>query len=398
MRPRSNLIFGLVLLFPLAAATQKPPVSGEDRDPVAVAIDHLRNLEYDPAKQQLRDWVETHPADLRAQNYLATATLYQEMFRRGVLEAGVYGEGGDVFKPNKVPVTPEFQQQLFSILDKAQGVAEARLMNDSKDKDAMYWAGVGHGTRATYHFALRKEYMRALHEASAAYQYHSDVLKLDPAYVDAYLVVGVNNYVVGSLPWYIKALATLTGRHGDRAEGLQQIKKVTEQGNYAREDAKLMLAVLSQREKMYAEALFLYQGMASSYPRNYLLQYEVATLEGMLKDWKSAAHSYDVMLARHRAGEVGYENIPLTKVLYQSGQAHEHLQENEAALAQYAESAAQPGNDHYIYLSELAAANLEMRGQRPEAARPHYQRVIEAQPDSEERKTARSALKKLDKD
>ena len=55
-----------------------------------------------------------------------------------------------------------------------------------------------------------------------------------------------------------------------------------------------MLAVLSQREKMYPEALFLYQGMASSYPRNYLLQYEVATLEGMLKDWKSAAHSYDV--------------------------------------------------------------------------------------------------------
>ena len=48
---------------------------------------------------------------------------------------------------------------------------------------------------------------------SAAYQYHSDLLKLDPAYVDAYLVVGVNNYVVGSLPWYIKALATLTGRH-----------------------------------------------------------------------------------------------------------------------------------------------------------------------------------------
>jgi len=170
------------------------------------------------------------------------------------------------------------------------------------------------------------------------------------------------------------------------------------QGNYAREDAELMLAVLSQREKMYAEALFLYQGMASSYPRNYLLQYEVATLEGMLKDWKSAVHSYDVMLARHRAGEVGYENIPLTKVLYQSGQAHEHLQENEAALAQYAESAAQPGNDHYIYLSELAAANLEMHGQRPEAARPHYQRVAEALPDSEEGKIARNALKKLDKE
>ena len=67
-------------------------------------------------------------------------------------------------------------------------------------------------------------------------------------------------------------------------------------------------------------------------------------------------------------------------------------------MAQYAESAAQPGNDHYIYLSELAAANLEMRGQRPEAARPHYRRVAEALPESEEGKIARNALKKLDKE
>src|SRR5262249_32092400 len=155
------------------------------------------------------------------------------------------------------------------------------------------------------------------------YQYHSGLLKIDPAYVDAYLVVGMNNYVVGSLPWYIKALAALGGRHGDRVEGLRQIKQVTEQGNYAREDAKLMLAVLYQREKMYAPALSLYQAMARSYPRNYLLQYEVATLDGLLKDWNAAAQSYDVMLARHRAGESGYENIPLTKVLYQSGQSHE---------------------------------------------------------------------------
>ena len=66
-----------------------------------------------------------------------------------------------------VTVTPEFQQQLLSILNKAQGVAETRLKDDSKDKDAMYWAGVVHGTRATYHFALRKEYMPALHEAYA---------------------------------------------------------------------------------------------------------------------------------------------------------------------------------------------------------------------------------------
>jgi tetratricopeptide (TPR) repeat protein len=201
-------------------------------------------------------------------------------------------------------------------LDKSQQLAEDRLKGDPNDKDAMYWAGVGQGTRATYHFALRKEYIPALHKATAAYNYHAALLKLDPGYVDAYLVVGVNNYVVGCLPWYFKVFASLTtGRHGDRAEGIRQVKRATEQGNYAREDSKLMLAVLYQREKMYPQALALYQEMARSFPRNYLLQYEVSNLLGMTNDWKSAVDTCDSILNKHRAGDSGYENIPIAKVL-----------------------------------------------------------------------------------
>lgn len=47
----------------------------------------------------------------------------------------------------------------------------------------MYCAGVSHGTRATYHFALRKEYVPALREATKAYECHRDLLKLDPHYM-----------------------------------------------------------------------------------------------------------------------------------------------------------------------------------------------------------------------
>ena len=390
----------LMVMTSLSVRAQKtePLRPGGENDTVTTALEHLRSLEYDDAKQQLHTWGDAHPADLRAWNYLAIATLYQEMFQRGVLESDVYGQGGAIFKPSKVAVTPSFQQELFSVLDKAQGLAEQRLKNDPKDKDAMYWAGVSHGTRATYHFTLRKEYLPALHEATDAYKYHRDLLKLDPTYVDSYLIVGMNNYVVGSLPWYVKAMATLAGRHGDRAEGLQEVKRVTEEGNYAREDAKLMLAVLYQREKMYPQALSLYQEMAHSYARNYLLQCEVSSLFGILNDWRSAAQGYDAILAKHRAGTSGFENIPLTKVLYQAGQAYERLQEYEPALARYTEAGLQSGSDRYIYVSELAAADLNMRLQRPDAALPHYQRVAEAGRDSEEGKSARLALRKLAKD
>ena len=387
----------LILLLLLAASLsfRGRAETNQEQDRVTPAIEHLRNLEYDAAKAQLRTCVDAHPSDLQAWNYLAIATLYEEMFERGVLESGVYGEGGDIFKPSKVAVALSFQQELFSILDKSQQLAEERLKSNPKDKDAMYWAGVGHGTRATYHFALRKEYLPALHEATAAYNYHSDLLKLDPDYVDSYLVVGVNNYVVGSLPWYFKVFASLTGRHGDRAEGLRQVKQVTDQGTYAREDSKLMLAVLYQREKMYAPALSLYQEMARSFPRNYLLQYEVANLLGTTNDWKSAAETYDSVLNKHREGDFGYENITLARVLYKSGQAYERLQQDETALSRYLEAAALPGTDRYIYLSAFAAANLHMRQQRPDAACALYRRVADGMPDTEEGKASRRALRKL---
>jgi len=398
MRAYSVVLMVLLLVIPPPLCAQKhDDLAGHnENDAVTAAIEHLRNLEYEAGKQQLRAWAETHPADLRAWNYLATATLYQEMYERGVLDSSVYGQGGDIFKANKVSIRPAFQQELLSVLDTAQNIAEQRLKQDPRDKDAMYWAGVSHGTRATYHFTLRKEYMAALHEATAAYKYHAELLKGDPRYIDCYLIVGVNNYVLGSLPWYVKVMAAMTGRHGDRAEGLKQIKRVTDEGNYARDDAKLTLAVLYQREKMYSQALALYKEMALSYTRNYLIQYETSALHHLLTEWHSAAQGYDAIMIKHRANALGFRNIPSGKILYHAGQAYEHLGENELALSRYAEAASLAGDDHYTYLAELATADLEMRLQHPDRARAHYQRIAAEKPNTDEGRSARHAIKKLE--
>lgn len=385
----------IVVLLPAVTPSEAAASQTNSTDPVAVAIDHLRNLEYEQAIQQLQSWLEAHPEDLRAYNYLGISVLYQEMFRRGVLESRVYGQGGDIFKASKVAVTPEFQQQLLSVLEKAQSLADARANAEPRDKDALYWAGVTHGTRATYHFTLRKEYMPALHESTDALKLHRRLLELDPHYVDAYLIVGMNNYIVGSLPWYIKVMASLTGRHGDRAEGIRQVKRVTEQGNYAREDARLMLAVLYQREKMYREALQVYEDMARDHPRNYLLPCEIAALHGSLNEWSLAAETYDSLLERHRTGQPGYAHIPLARMLYLSGEAYERLDRPETALSRYSEAGALTGGDRYSYLAQLRAGDVLVHLQRNEEARACYTRVAEATPDSEEGKAARHALRRI---
>lgn len=379
----------------LPAESQTPMAGGPDREQLSVALDHLHNLEYEEAREELEAWLRQHPTDLHALNYLGTVILHHEMFHRGILETQVYGELGEMFRSGKVPFSPGFQQELLTVLDKAQMLAENRMKRNPDDQEAMYWAGAAHATRAVFHFTMLKAYVAALRESNEARKYHVQLLKVNPAFVDALLVVGLNDYVAGALPWYFKIMASLAGYRGNRAQGLAEVKRVTEQGHWAREDARFILAVLCRREKMYPQTLAVLQGLAESYPRNFLVRREIAGIYGIQGDWRAAAKVYDDMVAKYEAHQPGYTLIPVAKILYEAGQIHDRLGESAEALKRYEEAERLPANDIYVYRAELAAADLYWRQNRRSDALRKYRHVAAAVPNTEEGKAASRALKKF---
>ncbi len=380
----------LLMWFAVKAAGQeafRPPP-----DVIRQAKELQLNLDYDEAEKRLQTFLERNPEDLPALNLLATVVLYREMFQRGLLESQLYRDQGEIFKPKQEPLSAEFQQRLAEVVGRAQAAAEQRLQSEPKNKDAMYWAGVAHGTRATYEFALRRAWLAALHEAKDATRYHRDLIKLDPAYVDAQLIVGINDYVVGSLPWYVKMLAALAGAHGDRVGGLAKVQHVAESGNYAREDARFMLDILDQREKRFHDALTVVQPLAKDYPNNFLLQMEVASLYRELKQWGEASEVYSDLLRKYQAGAV--PKLPAAKVMWLAGQVREVLREPNEALQLYEEAGRIRGGAPFNYRALLAAARLLTQVNRTEDARRKYEEVAQATPDSEEGKQAKKALKR----
>ncbi len=372
-----------------------PPKPASDPDPVAVAINHYHNLEHEAARRQLEAWLTDHPGDLRARNYLASAILQRELLRRELLESQVYGPHGEAFDGKKVPVSPAFQQELFGILDKAESVAEERLRKNPRDEEALYWAGVSHVTRAIYELTLAKSNMAAISEAKKARKYHSQLLSVDPGFVDAMLVVGVYDYMVGSLPWYLKVVASIVGYHGNRQRGLAAIERVTREGHWARDDAKNFLAILYFREKRYPEARALLEDLSHEFPRNYVFPQELARTYKAQGDWASAAKVYDQILGKYITGASGFTSIPAAKIYYQAGEARAHTGENQAALQRYDQAAQLPENDIYVYRAELAAAKICLEKQRTEDARRKFERVAKAVPNSDEGKVARQKLKQL---
>ena len=389
------LLAGLLLVLAGRAAVQVTNAVNSAPGPVDIALDHFRNLEHDLAEKKLEDWLAEHPSDLRALNYLASVILQREMIRRELLESQVYGPKGEAFPPGKIPLSPGFQQQLFGILSKAESLAETRLKQNPRDEEALYWAGVAHVTRAIFQLSLARSNLAALGEAKEARRFHAQLLALNPNYIDALMVVGVYDYVVGRLPWYMKVLASIAGHHGDKERGLEEIKRVTVEGHWAREDAKWFLAILYFGEKRYSEAIGLLQGLSQSYPRNYLLPQEIARAYKSQGDLRAAVQIYDTMLAKYDARAPGYGAMPVAKILYQGGQVDAQLGEIEEALGLFERAANRDENNIFVYRAEFEGAGICLRLNRRDEARQKYARVVQAIPNTDEGKSARQTLRRL---
>ena len=222
----------------LGATSGRARADGSPQAPYTKALHERYNLQYDAARQTLETWLAQHPDDLHALNDLATVLLQREMFYQGILASHIFNDLGGMFRSGKIPYTPNFQQRLFALLDKAQTLAENRLKANPNDQQALYWAGAAHATRAVFYFTLAKSYLAALHEATEARNLHQRLLTGNPQFMDAWLVVGLNDYVAGSLPWYIKVLASLAGYRGDKKRGIEEVHRAAVQGNWARDDAR----------------------------------------------------------------------------------------------------------------------------------------------------------------
>jgi predicted Zn-dependent protease len=112
---------------------------------------------------------------------------------------------------------------------------------------------------------------------------------LNTQLVDAYLVLGVYEYAMGSLPAAVKMFAAIGGMHGSKKKGIEYVSRVAQEGNYDRDAARVLLAVLYRREKRPLEAAAVLQALMADYPRNYIFTIELASV------YSDAGQSHDAV-------------------------------------------------------------------------------------------------------
>jgi len=118
--------------------------------------------------------------------------------------------------------------------------------------------------------------MDGLKRMKEATKYANWLLADYPDVADAYIALGIANYIIGSQSAGSRFALWFDGVHGNKKLGMEQVAKTAESGRYLRPFAKILLALAARREKQAALAQNLLRELSEEYPESQLFASEYA--------------------------------------------------------------------------------------------------------------------------
>jgi tetratricopeptide (TPR) repeat protein len=355
---------------------------------------HFYNLDYDQAIAVFEKAIAQYPGLPDLHNHLAQTLIFREMFRNGALESELVSGSNSFLRRPKLNPTPETGKRILDEIAKAMVLADARLKRNPNDTAAMYASGIALGLRSNYFWVVKKAWHDALRDATAARKLHNRISELEPNNVDARLVQGLHDYVVGSLPLGYKMLGFLIGVRGDKAKGILTVQDVAKNGKLNRVDAEVFLCALYRRENQSKLAVPLVQDLIRRYPRNYLLRMELGQMYSQSGDGVRGLQALEEVARLKQRHAPGFDRLPWEKIYYQEGSIQFWYNDLDRSLENMKKVAAageevdlNTGVQAYLRMGQI----YDMKQRRAEAVAA-YKKAIAYAPQAEAAQESRKYL------
>lgn len=368
------MILLAAVLITAAAAAQDSP-----------GFDHFYNLEYEQAIAYFEKEIREQPETPDGYNHLAQGLLFREMLRAGALESELVTGANPFLRREKIEPPPEVRKRFEWAIAQAKEKAQRRLDRDPHDRHAKYAMCVAYGFQGNWGFLVTKEYLSALQSLTTSRKLCNQVVEQDPSFIDAKLVQGLHDYVVGSLPVYLRALGFLAGFRGDKEGGIRTLQEVAAKGTHNRTDAKVILGIIYRRERRPADAIPLVEDLIQRYPRNYLFRLELGQMWADYGDGAKALAAIDAVEKLHRAGVTGYGTLSAAKIDFARGVIqfwYNDLDQAERNLARAA-SEARSLDLHTGTMAWLRLGQTYDLKNKRERAVSAYRQVLQLAPSSD---------------
>ena len=380
-----------------AAADSAPLPVYRPSDPQnQAAFEKLYNLDYDASIQDFEKVLSRHPNDPFAVNHLLSAVLVRELYRTGAMNTGEYANDSFVGQVHR-PADPAQKERIKQLVQQAQKLEDAVLSHNPKDVDALYARGVTRAQFALYTGLIERAWFSALRNAVGARHDHEHVLELSPQYHDAKLVVGTHNYVMGSLPMWVKVAVALVGLGGDKEKGVQYLLDDARANTETSVDADIVLLVFLRREHRYAEALEIARTLSPRFPRNYLVSLEEANLLRASGKNREAEEQYRRVWQNGRDGKYG--NLHYEMAALGLGDLLRSERNYAAAAAAYdlVADISSPDSE-LLQKANLAAGEMYDQMQKRDLAMKKYEAVVATNGSNGQADKARQRMKEAYRD
>lgn len=394
--PPARIAWLLCVLLPAAMVSAQ--AHGVDTNPlnrtpeVGEAFRLFYNMDYDDALAKLSEVQRQHPGDPVATDYLLDAVLFRELNRLDLLDTTFYANDGFLTGKHTVVEDLKMRDQIRSLSEEAVNEADAALKQNPRDVNALFARGWARSLQATYDAMVERAFGAGLKQALGARNDCDKVLQIDPAYVDASLVSGVYQYVVGALPFAFKLLVGFVGIHGSKSEGMALLRDDAEHGVITKVEAKTSMMLFLRREAKYPQAAQIARGLAEEYPHDYLFMLEEANLQKDGGEGMVAVDTYERLI--DLAKRPGYfPNAHLELAYFGLGDSLRGQKLYSEAVRAYHEGASQPTTTPELKRRCLLEAGKTYDLMRDHAkAMQQYEAVVDAGGDTVQGEQARKYM------
>jgi len=242
----------------------------------------LYELKFAEARAQFGAWQKSHPQDPLGYGSEAASYLFEECYRQGILTSEFFLDDKRFLGKTSLKPDPQLRAAFFASGKRAQDLALLRLETNPDDPNALFAMALGLGMQADYSSLIDKRQLDSLKKIRESDTYSKKLLKVAPDALDAYLGLGMANYVIGSLSGAKQLFLGFAGVHGDKKKGIEQLEMAAKGGRYLRPFAKILLALTALREKKPDVAREQFRDLVAEFPGNQLFARELAQVNGAL--------------------------------------------------------------------------------------------------------------------
>lgn len=253
------------------------PLSAADLD---AGYRAMYDLDFGAAHREFAAWKSAHPEDPMGPVSNAAAYLFSELERLRVLDSELFVDDDKFRLRRHLAADPAIKRVFDAELASGRQSAQRVLAHSPDDRNALLAEVLSHGLEADYLSLIEHRDLAALSVVKEGRALAVHLLTVHPDCYDAYLAIGVENYLLSLKPAPVRWVLSWSGAQTSKEVGIAKLRLTAEKGILLQPYARMLLAVAALRDNDRGTAARILEGLVREFPHNRLYAAELARIKG----------------------------------------------------------------------------------------------------------------------